>query len=170
MHRFFAAVAPEDRRWAAPAPGQCTCDRLAIQLKPPRDRRNRQTLSIQIQNHEQSPSVKHVASCCAVPRTPETSCLSSKGGENYFATSGEYRSAVYREFLYPRPGPVALIKWIIKKIWHPIVQPLRKSYTSDTAGQYLERNGFTVKQINTRETQLDAPLAGRHVVILVAQW
>jgi SAM-dependent methyltransferase len=74
-----------------------------------------------------------------------------------------------REFLYPRPRPVALLKWLRKKIWHPIVQPLRKSYTIDSARQCLERNGLTVKRIITRETQPDAPLAGRHVVILVAQ-
>jgi ubiquinone/menaquinone biosynthesis C-methylase UbiE len=74
-----------------------------------------------------------------------------------------------REFFYPRPRPMALFKWIRKKIWHPIVQPLRRSYTVDTARQCLERNGLTVKQIITRETQPDAPLAGRHVVIFVAQ-
>jgi SAM-dependent methyltransferase len=74
-----------------------------------------------------------------------------------------------REFLYPRPRPVALIKWIRKKIWHPIVQPLRKSYTIDTARRCLEQNGLTVRQIVTRENQPDAPLAGRHVVILVAE-
>jgi SAM-dependent methyltransferase len=74
-----------------------------------------------------------------------------------------------REFLYPRPRPMALFKWIRKKIWHPIVQPLRKSYTIDSARRCLERNGLTVKQIITRETHPDAPLAGRHVVIFVAQ-
>jgi SAM-dependent methyltransferase len=74
-----------------------------------------------------------------------------------------------REFLYPRPRPVALAKWIRKKIWHPIVQPLRRSYTIDTARRCLERNGLTVKQIITRQTQPTAPLAGHHVVILVAQ-
>jgi len=74
-----------------------------------------------------------------------------------------------RQFLYPRPRPAALFKWIRKKIWHPIVQPLRKSYTIDTARQCLERNGLTVKQIITRKKQPGAPLAGNHVVILVAQ-
>jgi SAM-dependent methyltransferase len=74
-----------------------------------------------------------------------------------------------REFLYPRPRPAALIKWIRKKIWHPIVQPLRRSYTIDTAQRCLEQNGLKVKQIITRQTQPDAPLAGSHVVILVAQ-
>jgi SAM-dependent methyltransferase len=74
-----------------------------------------------------------------------------------------------REFLYPRPRPLALVKWIRKKIWHPIVQPLRKSYTIDSARRCLERNGLKVKQIIMRETAPHAPLAGRHVVILVAQ-
>jgi len=74
-----------------------------------------------------------------------------------------------REFLYPRPRPVAMVKWLRKKIWHPIVQPLRKSYSIASARQCLERNGLAVKQIITLETHPDAPLAGRHVVILVAQ-
>jgi ubiquinone/menaquinone biosynthesis C-methylase UbiE len=73
------------------------------------------------------------------------------------------------EFLYPRPRPVALMKWIRKKVWHPIVQPLRRSYTIDTARQCLERNGLTVTKIISRVTSPDAPLAGRHVVILIAQ-
>jgi SAM-dependent methyltransferase len=74
-----------------------------------------------------------------------------------------------REFLYPRPRPLALFKWIRKKLWHPIVQPLRKSYTIDSARQCLERNGLAVKRIITLETEPDAPLAGRHVVIFIAQ-
>ena len=74
-----------------------------------------------------------------------------------------------REFFFPRPRPVALVKWIRKKIWHPIVQPLRRSYTIDSARDCLERNGLAIKQLITLETQPDAPLAGRHVVILVAQ-
>jgi ubiquinone/menaquinone biosynthesis C-methylase UbiE len=74
-----------------------------------------------------------------------------------------------REFVFPRPRPVALLKWIRKKVWHPIVQPLRRSYTIDTARQCLERNGLAVTKIITRVTSPDAPLAGRHVVILVAQ-
>lgn len=75
----------------------------------------------------------------------------------------------FREFLYPRPRPAALIKWIRKKLWHPIVQPLRRSYTIDTARGCLERNGFVAKRIITREAEPDAPLAGPHVVILVAR-
>jgi ubiquinone/menaquinone biosynthesis C-methylase UbiE len=73
-----------------------------------------------------------------------------------------------REFLYP-PRPAALIRWLRKKIWHPIVQPLRKSYSIETAKACLERNGLKVKEIITLESRPDAPLAGRHVAIFVAQ-
>lgn len=74
-----------------------------------------------------------------------------------------------REFLFPRPRPVALASWIHKKLFHRIVQPLRKSYTIESARAILERNGLRVKQIITRDSQPEAPLAGRHVVIFVAE-
>jgi len=74
-----------------------------------------------------------------------------------------------REFLFPRPHPVALARWIRKKLFHRIVQPLRKSYTIESARSILERNGLTVTQVITRDTHRAAPLAGRHVVIFVAE-
>ncbi len=84
-------------------------------------------------------------------------------------TLGDRLRLKAREFLYPRPQPMALVRWLRKKIWHPIVQPLRKSYSIAAARDCLERNGLAVRQIITLETSPDAPLAGRHVVILVAQ-
>jgi ubiquinone/menaquinone biosynthesis C-methylase UbiE len=84
-------------------------------------------------------------------------------------TLGDRLRLKTREFLYPRLRPMAMVKWLRKKIWHPIVQPLRKSYSIATARECLERNGLAVKQIITLETRPDAPLAGRHVVIFVAQ-
>jgi ubiquinone/menaquinone biosynthesis C-methylase UbiE len=74
-----------------------------------------------------------------------------------------------REFLLPIPRPIALAKWIRKKLIHPIEQPLRKSYTIESARTILERNGLSVKQIITRDSHRGAPLAGRHVVIFVAE-
>jgi ubiquinone/menaquinone biosynthesis C-methylase UbiE len=74
-----------------------------------------------------------------------------------------------REFLYPRPRPVAFAAWIRKKLWHPIVQPFRKSYSVESARRCLEGGGLAVTQVITRETQPSAPLAGSHVVIFVAQ-
>jgi SAM-dependent methyltransferase len=74
-----------------------------------------------------------------------------------------------KEFLFPRFRPKALIRWINKKVRHPIVQPLRKSYTIDSARACLERNGLQVTQVITRKSQPKAPLAGEHVVILMAR-
>ena len=84
-------------------------------------------------------------------------------------TLGDRLRLKTREFLYPRPRPLAMVKWLRKKFWHPIVQPLRKSYSIASARECLERSGLAVKQIISLETRPDTPLAGRHVVILVAQ-
>jgi SAM-dependent methyltransferase len=74
-----------------------------------------------------------------------------------------------RQFLVPRPRPLALLRWIGKKLFHPIVQPLRKSYTIESARECLECNGLQVTRAITRQSDPAAPLAGGHVVILVAQ-
>lgn len=74
-----------------------------------------------------------------------------------------------REFLLPRPRPVALLKWARKKLVHPIVQPLRKSYTIESARAVIECSGLNVSRIITRDSDPSAPLAGRHVVIFVAE-
>jgi len=74
-----------------------------------------------------------------------------------------------REYVFPRLRPLAFLKWAHKKLRHRIVQPLRKSYTVDTARQCLERNGLEITQIVTRKTHPGAPLAGDHVVILLSR-
>jgi SAM-dependent methyltransferase len=73
-----------------------------------------------------------------------------------------------REFLFPRPRPMALFAWIVKKVRHPIVQPLRKSYTIESARACLVGAGFTIARIITNKTDPSAPLAGAHVIIFVA--
>jgi SAM-dependent methyltransferase len=75
----------------------------------------------------------------------------------------------FREFFFPKFRPLAFGSWIKKKIWRPIRQPLRKSYTVESAQDCLQRGGLFVKRIITRQSDRDAPLAGSHVVILVAQ-
>lgn len=74
-----------------------------------------------------------------------------------------------REFVFPRPRPLALLRWVSKKVVHPIVQPLRKSYTIEGARAVLERSGLKVRQIITRDSNPSAPIAGRHVVVFVAE-
>jgi SAM-dependent methyltransferase len=74
-----------------------------------------------------------------------------------------------KEFLLPLPRPIALVKWVRKKLLHPITQPLRKSYTIERVRALLEYNGLNVIQVITRDSHRTAPLAGRHVVIFVAK-
>jgi ubiquinone/menaquinone biosynthesis C-methylase UbiE len=81
----------------------------------------------------------------------------------------ERLSVKTRIYVYPRFRPIALLEWAIKRVLHPRVQPFRRSYTLDSARACLERNGLQVTKIITRKTHPDAPLAGQHVVILIAR-
>jgi SAM-dependent methyltransferase len=83
-------------------------------------------------------------------------------------TFGERLAVKVRAFFVPRPHPIALLRWIAKKLFHPIVQPLRRSYTIAGVREILARNGLHVTRVITRDSHPSAPLAGRHVVILVA--
>lgn len=74
-----------------------------------------------------------------------------------------------RQYIFPKFRPIELAKWARKKIHNPIVQPFRQSYTIDTARECIERSGLTVVEVITRATRPTAPLAGSHVVILVAR-
>ncbi len=71
-----------------------------------------------------------------------------------------------REFVFPQPRPVALLAWAIKKIRHPIVQPLRKSYTIESARACLGAQGSALLRIVTSRADPSAPLAGSHVVAM----
>jgi ubiquinone/menaquinone biosynthesis C-methylase UbiE len=77
-----------------------------------------------------------------------------------------------RQYLYPNFQPYGLVKWfgklLKKRILHPIIQPLRKAYTADSAKDCLERNGLRVTRITTQKTDPSAPLGGPHVVVLVS--
>lgn len=75
----------------------------------------------------------------------------------------------FREFFFPRFRPLAFASWLKKKLWRPIRQPLRKSYTVESAQECLRRGGLLVNRIITRQSNPEATLAGSHVVILVTQ-
>lgn len=74
-----------------------------------------------------------------------------------------------REYLFPRFRPFKFAKWLVKKIYKPISQPMRRSYTVSTAENCLTRNGFAMEKVISLETAPQAPLAGKHVVILIAR-
>jgi ubiquinone/menaquinone biosynthesis C-methylase UbiE len=74
-----------------------------------------------------------------------------------------------REYVYPRFRPIAFLKWVQKKLQHPIVQPLRRSYTIATARVCLERAGLKISAVITSRSHPEAPLAGDHVAILISR-
>jgi ubiquinone/menaquinone biosynthesis C-methylase UbiE len=74
----------------------------------------------------------------------------------------------FRQFIFPRFRPIQFARWVRKKLHNPIVQPFRRSHTIESARQCVERSGLKVIEIITRATHPGAPLAGPHVVILVA--
>lgn len=78
-----------------------------------------------------------------------------------------------RQYVFPSFQPLALMrwfaKWLRKSTTHPIVQPLRRSYTADSASNCLQRNGLQMVRVITTLTEPEAPLGGPHVAILVAR-
>jgi SAM-dependent methyltransferase len=74
-----------------------------------------------------------------------------------------------RQYIWPRFRPIELTRWARKKLHNPIIQPFRKSYTIAGARECMERSGLQVTEVITRATHPAAPLAGSHVVILLAQ-
>lgn len=73
-----------------------------------------------------------------------------------------------REYVFPRPRPLALARWVWKKVYRPITQPMHRNYTLEGGRDCLARNGFAVTRTITLATDPGAPLAGRHVVVYVA--
>ncbi len=77
------------------------------------------------------------------------------------------------QYITPRFRPWAFIKWLAKlirkKTLHPIVQPLRKSYTRESAVSCLERNLLRIVYTIDQHNFPSAPLDGPHVVIIVAE-
>jgi ubiquinone/menaquinone biosynthesis C-methylase UbiE len=88
------------------------------------------------------------------------------------STKAERVALKAQQYIYPNFRPYELIrwvgKWLKKKVRHPIVQPLRKAYTEDSAKECLQRNGLRVTRITTQKTEPSAPLGGPHVVVFVS--
>jgi SAM-dependent methyltransferase len=73
------------------------------------------------------------------------------------------------EYVYPRPHPVRLMKWIAGKLYQPIHQPIQNNYTTAAAKACLKRSGFTVTEVIDKRKAPAAPLIGPHVTIYVCQ-
>ena len=97
-----------------------------------------------------------------------------KRGGSYVAlihtqsTLGGRISQKIREYVFPRPRPVALLKWIAKKALKPIHQPF-KQYSLESGRACMQDAGFEVHQTITYFDKPRAPLAGPHVVIYISR-
>ncbi len=74
-----------------------------------------------------------------------------------------------REYIYPKPRPMALLKWVISKVYRPIFQPIQRRYTEISAKDCLIKQGFLIEKVISLKNEPDAPLVGRHVIIYVAR-
>ena len=73
-----------------------------------------------------------------------------------------------REYISPSFRPVALLRWLGKKVRRPIKQPIQHAYTVASARDCLKGAGFSVNREITLRSDHDAPLIGHHVVIFIA--
>lgn len=75
----------------------------------------------------------------------------------------------FRQYVFPKFRPIGLARWIRKKTHNRIVQPFRRSHTVESACACIDRCGLKITKIITKKSDPRAPLAGQHVIILIAQ-
>jgi SAM-dependent methyltransferase len=79
-------------------------------------------------------------------------------------------AAKFSEFVFPRPRPLGLLRWLRNRLAAPLVrQPIQNRYTALGAQSWLTRAGFTVRYVLSRRKFPYLPLIGSYVVIYVAQ-
>jgi SAM-dependent methyltransferase len=84
-------------------------------------------------------------------------------------TTSEKALQKVREFFFPRPRPIALLRWLFGKVYKPIHQPIQRGYTTESGRQCVESSGLKVDRVISNATDPSAPLVGPHVVIYVAR-
>lgn len=102
-------------------------------------------------------------------------CRVLKPGGHYIAlihtktTTMQSVRQKFREFVFPKFRPVALTRWIAKKLFRPIHQPLHKHYTVATGRSCMEESGLVVERVISCADRPRPPLAGPHVVIYICR-
>jgi ubiquinone/menaquinone biosynthesis C-methylase UbiE len=87
-------------------------------------------------------------------------------------TFGEQLRVKTSEFIFPRPRPIRLARWIKGKLTngqHFVHQPIQNRYTTEGGKAWLEKTGFVVSDVLHRRRYPDLPLIGPSVVIYVAE-
>jgi ubiquinone/menaquinone biosynthesis C-methylase UbiE len=75
----------------------------------------------------------------------------------------------FKEYVFPNFRPLALARWISGKVTSPIVQPIQRRYTVESARECLEAGGLKVYKIISKASDAQAELSGPHVTIFLAQ-
>jgi SAM-dependent methyltransferase len=73
-----------------------------------------------------------------------------------------------REYVFPIPRPLAMIRWVVGKLHRPIRQPIQLRFTPRSGSDCLQRNGLSLVRTITSQTEPTAPLIGPHVVVYVS--
>ena len=81
------------------------------------------------------------------------------------------------EFVFPRPRPIRLVRWLTNRLKSRVLrvrrkfpeQPIQNRYTTRGGEESLARSGFTVNTVVHRRKNPDLPLVGPSVVIYVAE-
>lgn len=72
------------------------------------------------------------------------------------------------EYVFPRPRPIAGLRWLLTKVYKPIHQPIQRNYTIASGKSCVQQGGFTVKEVISTASHRGVPLIGPHVIIYVA--
>lgn len=74
------------------------------------------------------------------------------------------------EYLFPRPRPMELARWVASKFDPPLVQqPIQHRYTTDGAADWLGSAGFQVLDVLHRRKHPELPFIGPYVVVYIAR-
>jgi ubiquinone/menaquinone biosynthesis C-methylase UbiE len=75
----------------------------------------------------------------------------------------------FSEYVFPNFRPFALIRWMLGKITSPIIQPIQRRYTTQSARACLEASGLQVYRVISKQSDSSAVLSGPHVVIFLSR-
>jgi SAM-dependent methyltransferase len=93
---------------------------------------------------------------------------------NVSFTLWERVSSKISQYVFPRPRPVQLARWVRAK-WtavgwpFPVLQPVQHEYTRRRARARLEESGLRVVDVITKQSHPDAPLSAPWVTIYITQ-
>ncbi len=74
-----------------------------------------------------------------------------------------------KQYVFPRPHPLRMARWLGDKLLNPVRQPVQNEYTRERAQDCLEASGFWLAETIHQGNARNAPLLGAHVVILICR-